>query len=322
MKKITTILLTLLLGASLVGCQKKQIIVSINFHDGDAASGMQAEMPENATLKDLFDSFGGGSDFAYVLDNEGYIESINGKANDEMGRWEITLNGDILNDVIGNITLKDKDVCDVTYIPNESNPIVGGWQIAEVSRTDLTDEEAEIFTKAMAEVLGETYESVCVLAEQVVSGKNYAYLARGTTVTPNPVSAYYIVKIYNDLNGNAKVQTISEINILEIQSTEETNQNLLGGWQITDSGRPGTLGSEEAQSSFDKAMADVVGVIYNPIQLLASQVVNGTNYIALARGRVTGADDVALYVVSWYADLQGNSTVNEIKKLDLNYYVD
>ena len=174
----------------------------------------------------------------------------------------------------------------------------------------------------MAEVLGETYEPVCVLAEQVVSGKNYAYLARGTTVTPNPVSAYYIVKIYNDLNGNAKVQTISEINILEIQSTEETDQNLLGGWQITDSGRPGTLGSEEAQSSFDKAMADVVGVIYNPIQLLASQVVNGTNYIALARGRVTGADDVALYVVSWYADLQGNSTVNEIKKLDLNYYVD
>ena len=69
-------------------------------------------------------------------------------------------------------------------------------------------------------------------------------------------------------------------------------------------------------------MADVVGVIYNPIQLPASQVVNGTNYIALARGRVTGADDVALYAVSWYADLQGNSTVNEIKKLDLNYYVD
>ncbi len=321
MKKLLALLLTAMTLLALVGCQKKQIVVSLNFKDGDAASGMQAEMPEKSTMKDLFDSFKGGADFAYELDGEGYIVSINGKANDEFGYWEITLNGDVINDTIDKIALNDKDVCNIAYVPNQDNPVVGGWQIAEVSRTDLTDEEADIFTKAMAEVLGEKYEPVCVLATQVVSGTNYAFLARGTTVTANPVNEFNIVTIYNDLEGNAKVQSIATINILDIKSTEETDQNLLGGWQITDTGRPGTLGSEEAQSSFDKALSAVDGVIYNPIQLLASQVVNGTNYIALARGRVTGSDTVELYAISWYADLQGNSSVTEIKKFDLSSYL-
>ncbi len=69
-------------------------------------------------------------------------------------------------------------------------------------------------------------------------------------------------------------------------------------------------------------MAEVLGVGYNPIQLLATQVVNGTNYIALVRGKALSVDDTPeLYVISWYADLEGNSKVTEIKKFDLNYYV-
>ena len=158
---------------------------------------------------------------------------------------------------------------------------------------------------------------------EYVSGTNYAYLALGTTVTANPVSNYCVLKVYQDLQSNVKVESISEINILDIETREDVDDNILGGWTIRDSGKAGSLGSEEAQSSFEKAMSEVIGVGYNPIQLLASQLVNGTNYIALARGRVAGADDTPeLYVIRWYADLQGNSTVNEIKKFDLNYYVD
>ena len=323
MKKLLTLLFTLLMMLALVGCQKKQIVVSLNFRDGDSSSGMRGELNEKSTLKDLFDSFAQGADFSYELDSEGYIVSINGKANDEFGYWEILLNNDVINDVISKIELKQDDVCDITYIPNQENPIVGGWQIAPVSRIELTEEEEQIFNKATEVLLGETYEPVCVLATQVVSGTNYAYLALGTTVTANPVSNYCVLKVYQDLQGNVKVESISEINILDIETREDVDDNILGGWTVRDSGKAGSLGSEEAQSSFEKAMSEVIGVGYNPIQLLASQLVNGTNYIALARGRVAGADDTPeLYVIRWYADLQGNSTVNEIKKFDLNYYVD
>ena len=315
MRKLSIILFVLLIGLAVSGCQKN-ITASINLIEGEGKeSGMMAELKEKSVIKDLFDAFTEGGTFTYELDNEGYIVSINGKENGEFGYWEVLLNGELLDDVITKTILNDEDVCDVTYIPNEDNPIVGGWEIAEVAREDLDENEKEIFEKAMEPILGEDYEPVCVLATQLVSGTNYAYLARGTTVTAEPVSNFCIIKVYRDLQGH--------VELLDIKTREDTDDAVLGGWQVKDSGRPGTLGSAEAQASFDKATADLVGVGYNPIQLLARQLVNGNNYIALVRGRAFSVDDTPeLYIMSWYEDLDGNSTVTEIRKFDLNYYVE
>lgn len=320
MKKLFTVLATMLLVVSVAGCQKK-IMASINFNDGDNVGVIRSEMNANATLKDLFDDLSKGSDFTYELDGEGYITSINGKANDELGYWNITLNGDLLNDVIANTKLNDGDECNLEYIPNTSNEIVAGWQIADIGREELTDEERQDFAKATEVLLGETYEPVCVLATQVVSGTNFAYLAKGTTVTATPVSNWVIIKVYKDLQGEVKLESISEINLMEIQSTEESSQGALGGWEVLDSGKPGSLGSEQAQASFEKALEKLVGVNYNPVQLLATQLVSGTNYIALARGKVVVPDaKPELYKITWYEDLNGESSITDIKKLDLNYY--
>ena len=323
MKKLFTLLLTLVMALALVGCQKKQIVVMINLSDGEAGSGMHAEMPENSNLKDLFDSFAGGGDFVYELDANGNVASINGKANDASGHWEITLNDQAVEGDVTKIALSNNDVCNVNYVPAQTGSgLLGGWQVADIARVELTDEEADIFTKAMEKVLGVNYEAVCVLATQVVSGTNYAFLARGTVVSADPVSKFYIIKVYNDLQGNASAENITEIDVLDLKTTEETAENLLGGWEIKGTGKPGSLGSEEAQTSFEKATSEVLGVIYNPVQLLASQVVNGTNYIALARGRVTDADATeGLYFVTWYADLEGNSKVSDIQKMDLTAYL-
>ena len=321
MKKITVILLAFLTVLSLTGCQKK-IVTMMNFKDV-TEGGMQAELKEKSTIKDLFDAYANGADFTYVLDEEGYIVSINGKENDEFGRWEVLLNGELLDDVIGNTVLNDGDICNVTYIPNDDNPIVGGWEIAEVARQDLTEDEKANFEKAMEVVLGEDYEPVGVIATQLVSGMNYAYLARRTTVSEKPDSCFCVVTIYVNLDGEAELKTIDDINIEDIHTIEETDDQLLGGWEVTDTGKPGTLGSAEAQASFDKAVEELVGVGYNPIQLLASQLVNGTNYLALVRGKVVGTDSAPeLYIMRWYAELDGTSTITDIQKLDLNYYVE
>lgn len=323
MKKITLTVISLLLVLGLSACQKKiTVSISLTNETGDE-SGMKTELPEKSTVKDLFDGFARGSSFAYELDDEGYVASINGKENGEFGRWEILLNGELLDDVIGKSALNEGDICTVTYIPNESNPIVGGWQIGEVAREDLDDREREIFNQAMETILGEDYEPVCVLATQLVSGKNYAYLARGTTVTAEPVSSFCIIKIYENLEGKADLLSIAEINLSDIQTRQDSDEMILGGWEVKDSGRPGSLGSAEVQESFDKAVADLTGVGYNPIQLLARQLVNGNNYIALVRGRSFSVDDAPeLYVMSWYEDLSGNSAVTDIRKFDLNYYVE
>lgn len=324
MKRISIILLSFLMVLAASGCQKN-ITASLNLSDSEGnEGGMLAEMAEKSTLKDLFDSYAEGQEsFTYELDSEGYIVSINGKENDEYGRWEVLLNGELLDDVIGNIVLNDKDVCDITYIPNMDNPIVGGWKIAEVAREDLTDDEKANFEKAMEVVLGENYEPVCVLATQLVSGKNYAYLARRTTVSDDPESSFCVVTVYVNLDGEAELRSIADISLGFIETREDTDEAVLGGWEVTDTGRPGTLGSAEAQASFDKAIAGLDGVVYNPVQLIATQLVSGTNYIALARGRVSGYDgSPELYVISWYEDLDGNSSITEIGKLDLIYYVE
>lgn len=327
MKKYITLLLVLLTALVFAGCQKKQITAMINYNDPSGkAAGMHAEMKENATLKDLFDSFAEGETFEYVLDDQGNVVSINGYGNSDAGNWEITLNDQPVTQPIASVVLSDGDVCGVNYVetaPQNTGTLLGGWTTAEVGRTDLAEDEKEVWDKAMQELLGVDYEPVTVLATQVVSGTNYAFLARATTVTAEPESKFVIVKIYKDLEGNVKCSAVNEIDVTDIKTREDVDDAIVGGWEVTDTGKPGTLGSEEAQSSFEAAIEKVLGVGYNPIQLLASQVVNGTNYIALARGRALSADDTPeLYIIKWYADLNGNSEVSDIQKFDLNSYVD
>lgn len=59
-----------------------------------------------------------------------------------------------------------------------------------------------------------------------------------------------------------------------------------GGWSITDD----TSITPEAQEVFDQAMESFTGVGYEPVDLLATQVVAGTNYCFLCRGTVIVPD--------------------------------
>lgn len=326
MKKITTLLMVLFLSLALTGCQKK-ITATVGVYDTDSSAGMMCEMKQGSTVKDLLDEYVKGaeaqdSSFSYELDEKGHLLSINGKANDDNGHWQLTINGTISDEALDAIVLNDEDKCEFGYIQTLTGPVLGGWQVGEVARTDLDDHEQLLYDQAMEGLVGVGYEPVCVLATQLVNGTNYAYLARGTTVTAEPVSGFYIIKIHEDLDGNVEMPSIEQIEIPGVNTLEDDNGQLLGGWTVKGTGRPGTLGSEEVQASFDKIASELTGVAYNPIQLLASQLVNGSNYLALVRGRVTGSDVEELYVASWHVDLDGNSTLTDIRKFDLNSYLD
>ena len=324
MKKLLNLLLATLMAVTIAACQKP-IEAELRFKGTDGREGgMTSASAGNKTLKDLFDAYGSTGDFTYELDEEGYVVSINGTGNDEFGYWAICKYADGLddpiNDTIANITLQDGDVYTVTYIPNEE--LFGGWEMVDVSRTDLTDEEAEIFEKVKDAYLDDSYVPVRVLATQLVSGMNYAYLVGEKTADGQPLE-YQIVKIYKDLQDNVELQSISAIEITDVKTADANDEPVVGGWEIQDTGRPGTLGSSEAQESFDKSTADLDGVIYNPIQLLATQLVAGTNYKALALGKVVGNENhPGLYILTWYEDLDGNCQMTDIGRFDLLSYVE
>ena len=92
----------------------------------------------------------------------------------------------------------------------------GAWEVSNVAgENSLNKEEKEIFKKATEELTGVNYKPVALLATQVVSGKNYAILATGETVTKEPTYAISIFTIYKDLNDNVETISIANINLAD-----------------------------------------------------------------------------------------------------------
>lgn len=96
---------------------------------------------------------------------------------------------------------------------NTPDGLMGGWKDETELPNMLSQEDNAVFEKAMEGLVGVGYTPVATLATQVVAGTNYAFLAVGTTVTAEPVSHLYIVKVYNDLQGNAQVSNICGLDL-------------------------------------------------------------------------------------------------------------
>lgn len=88
---------------------------------------------------------------------------------------------------------------------------------------------------------------------------------------------------------------------------------LMGGWQATTD----TAIDEDAQAAFDAAMEGLLGVEYEPIDLLATQVVAGTNYCFLCRATVVVPDAVPGYAFVYvYKDLSGKADILDIQDIE------
>ena len=84
---------------------------------------------------------------------------------------------------------------------------------------------------------------------------------------------------------------------------------LMGGWSVTTD----SAITDEAAAAFEKAMEKIVGVDYEPIALLATQLVAGTNYCFLCRGTVVVPDALPEYMMVYiYEDLDGNAQMLEV----------
>lgn len=99
---------------------------------------------------------------------------------------------------------------------NTPEGLMGGWQDNYEQPNMLSDEEKEVFEKAVDGLLGVKYTPVATIATQVVAGINYAFLATGTATTETPITHLYIVKVYADLQGNAEITNICGVDLSEI----------------------------------------------------------------------------------------------------------
>ncbi len=191
--------------------------------------------------------------------------------------------------------------------PEPETPVAGGWTLTATEEVTLPQAEKDIFSKAAKSGM----IPIALVGEQVVAGKNYMFLCAEN-------GAYLMAVIYLDLQGNAEMTQSSAFSLTDYtQGDSETPaEPLAGGWAAPDTLTVLPL-PEKAQTAFDKAIDGFVGSDIEPMALLGTQVVAGTNYAILCRVTPVVPDAVStVQVVTVYADLQGNAEFTSFCALD------
>ena len=92
------------------------------------------------------------------------------------------------------------------------------------------------------------------------------------------------------------------------------NEPLAGGWTPAEDFSV----TEERRAIFDKGMAVLLGVDYEPLAYLGSQVVAGKNHVFLVKGTVVVPTRPVSYALAYfYEDLQGNVKLLNIADLPI-----
>lgn len=192
--------------------------------------------------------------------------------------------------------------------------IAGGWSANSGALSlDANPEVKAAFEKATEGLTGYGYEPIAYLGSQVVAGTNYRILCRASAVVPDAAPAYEIVTIYEDLDGAA---VITES--VAVPGVPEEVEGLDGGWTVnaadfTPEANP------DAKAALETATGNLLGVGYEPIAFLASQVVAGTNYKMFCRTTPVIPDAEPFFtVVTVYADLDGNAEVTDVTNVDFS----
>ena len=109
--------------------------------------------------------------------------------------------------------------------------------------------------------------------------------------------------------GSTKDSGTEDSSSAQAESTQDVKDNSLGGWEVNN-GKLSLEENAEAKAAFEKATEGLTGYEYEPIALLGTQIVSGTNYSILARGKAVVPDAEPSYeIITIYEDLEGNTEV-------------
>lgn len=190
--------------------------------------------------------------------------------------------------------------------------MLGGWELVTDNSAAMMAENDSTRIAIALRGEGTNFNVLDVVATQVVAGVNYMYLCYGTDAEAT-TPGYYFVTINEDPNGDASVVGIVPFDFTAVETGEPLGEGATGAWAVQGTGKAGMFSNQDAQASFDAI--NTGDVMYNPVALLATQLVSGTNFKALCRG-----NDENLYVVTWYKDLQGNASLTSAECVKIGAY--
>lgn len=200
-----------------------------------------------------------------------------------------------------------------------SEPVAGGWELFDNKANVLPEDVQASFDKASETFTGSELKPVAYVASQVVAGTNYMILCEAATTTEQPKTSYQMVIVYADLEGKAEITQMKEFDLtayVEGDSTEISAEKLAGGWEPAED-RSSVVIPQEAKDVFDKAARNLDGNELEPMALLGTQVVAGTNYAFLCFSTLQTEETInGIQVVTVYEDLDGNAEITNICTVD------
>lgn len=198
-----------------------------------------------------------------------------------------------------------------------SSAIAGGWEVPATAEPVLAADQKEVYESSSG--VDAAVQPIALLATQVVSGMNYAFLG-------NDGSKWSVVVCYKSIGGEIMVSSAKAIDLANIRTLDASAANAqpgdaVGGWAVQEPAQPAVL-PDKAQAAFEKSLQGYTGIALKPIALLGTQIVSGTNYLVLCEGSpVVQNPTPGLFVVNAYEDLQGNAELTSVESFDLLYYI-
>lgn len=198
---------------------------------------------------------------------------------------------------------KKELVCTVT-VEDDSFPIDGGWTTPE------SPVVTEDIMKAVESVAldGVSYLPVAVLKTQVVAGVNYRLLCVKMPVVAEEAEVYYSLLTLNvDAENNASFKDIVDT------AWPAGKGDGAGSWIHTDSPEV----TIDAQAALELAAVSDVGVSYDALALIETQVVEGINYLLVcdvAAVAPESAPVLSFVVVNAGAD--GSASITDVVTIE------
>ena len=193
--------------------------------------------------------------------------------------------------------------------------VAGGWELYDNEASALPEEVQTAFDKSVETLIGDELKPVAYVASQAVAGTNYMILCQATTTTETPSTSYQMVIVNADLEGNAEVTEINEFDLTaytEGDNSELSAEQIAGGWEVAEDQSSSVI-PQEAKDAFDKAAKNLDGNELQPLALLGTQVVAGTNYAFLCHSTLQTEETIrGIQVVTIYEDLDGNAEIINI----------
>ena len=106
-----------------------------------------------------------------------------------------------------------------------AEPLSGGWEIVPNEPAALPEEAQAAFDKALNGLIGAEYTPVALVGTPLVAGMNYCILCQVTPVVPDPAPGSALVYIYADLDGNAEITNVAELDIPGLWNPAEEAQD-------------------------------------------------------------------------------------------------